>query len=414
MKNLINLLRGIVELTARGPFPERLINLCAQQRVDFWGLVWQDEHTITFQIHRDDLKSARELGQRVGCEVTVGGSRGLPAFLGRFRRRYAFLVGLALSLAAVCVLSRFVFTVQVTGNETVPTAQILGELRRLGLRPGVYGPGLELKQIAQEALVSMEDLSWVNINLYGTRAEVVVREAVKAPELLDKEGCWDIVSQADGLILEVEVMDGQAVVQEGDVVLAGDVLISGNVAMQPPLYSDLPVRYYQIHSHGRVLARTWRTLTAKIPLTAQVKSYTGEERLHCSLTILGRRVDFFRNSSIYWSSYDKITRVYPAVLPGEVELPVSWTVEKCRAYETKTVEVDRDAAQDLLEEQLRQRLVQLVGEDGEVEETSCSARVQDGWLTVTLTAQCREEVGLEVENTQWSLAAEEAPQSGPQ
>lgn len=398
MKNLVNLLRGILEVTVTGPFPERLINLCAQHRLAFWGLEWQDEHTFTIQLHRGDLGRLEELARRVDCSVDVGRGRGLPFFLARFRRRYAFLAGLALSLAAVCFCSNFIFTIQVTGNETVPAERILGELRWLGLRPGAYGPGLDLKQITQEALLSLEELSWLTVNLHGTRAEVIVREAVKPPKLAQEEGCYDIVSQADGIILEVEAAKGQAIVKEGDVVMAGDVLISGNVAMVPPAYSDQPLRYYQTHAQGRVLARTWRTLTARIPLTAQVKSYTGEEKRRFSLTVFDRQMDFYRNSSISMPIYDKITRVYPAVLPGGVELPLSWRVELCRGYELQTVQVDRDAAQALLEEQLEQRLVQTVGEDGEVEELSYSAQVKDGWLTVTLTAQCREEVGREQES----------------
>ena len=74
------------------------------------------------------------------CTVTRAGQSGLLAFLGRFRRRYALLTGLALSLATVCVLSQFVLTVEVAGNQRVPTAVILSELRRQGLRPGAYGP----------------------------------------------------------------------------------------------------------------------------------------------------------------------------------------------------------------------------------------------------------------------------------
>ena len=35
MKWLINLLRGYVELQAVGAFPERLLNLCAQERLQF-------------------------------------------------------------------------------------------------------------------------------------------------------------------------------------------------------------------------------------------------------------------------------------------------------------------------------------------------------------------------------------------
>ena len=38
MKKLINLLRGYVEILVTGAFPERLLNLCAQNRLKFWKL----------------------------------------------------------------------------------------------------------------------------------------------------------------------------------------------------------------------------------------------------------------------------------------------------------------------------------------------------------------------------------------
>ena len=395
MRRLVNLLRGVVELTAQGPFPERLLNLCAQRRLEFWGLEWEDGHTMSLKIRRQDLKELRQLGERVGCAVTVRSGRGLPSFLGRFRKRYAFLAGLALSLSAVCVLSSFVLSIQVTGNQRVPAAQILGELRRLGLRPGVYGPGLELKQLSQEALLSLEELSWMTINLCGTRAEVIVREAVPPPKLDEEEGCYDVVAQADGLITHIEPLNGEALVQE-DTVLAGEVLISGNVSMEPPMYSSLPVRYYQTHARGRVWAQTWRVITARIPLTAAVKHYTGEELTRRSLNFFGSRLDFYRNSSISWPFYDKITEVYPLTLPGGLETPIRWGVERCRAYSVQTEEVDRDAAQTLLEERLSLRLEQAIGAEGAVEEKQFAARVDDGWLEVTLTARCQEEIGREV------------------
>ena len=396
MKSLINLLQGVVEVTVQGPFPERLVNLCAQRGVGFWGLAWLDEHTITLTLRRWELKRLRELGERVGCSVQVGRGKGLPFFLGRFRRRYAFLTGFALSLLCVFLLSQVVLTVEVEGNETVPTAQILGELRRLGLRPGVYGPGLELKQMAQEALVGMKELSWLNINLHGTRAQVIVREAVQPPEIIEEDGLSNIISEADGIVVHIEPHRGDALVKEGDTILKGDVLITGNVTMEPPQYSDLPPRYYQTRARGKVWARTWRTLTAQIPLSAQVKDYTGEEKSLCSLNFFGRRVDFYRNSSISWPFYDKITNVYSVTMPSGEMLPLSLSREHLRAYRLQSVEVNRDAAQDLLERQLHARLVQLVGEEGTVEAAQYSAKVSGGWLKVTLSAECREEVGKEV------------------
>ena len=46
MKWLINLLRGYVELQAVGAFPERLLNLCAQERLQFWRLRWLDRKSV--------------------------------------------------------------------------------------------------------------------------------------------------------------------------------------------------------------------------------------------------------------------------------------------------------------------------------------------------------------------------------
>ncbi len=399
MRKLMNLLLGMVVLKLTGPFPERLINLCAQEGIDFWAMEWPDEHTVRFTTRRHTLRRLEELARRTGCQMERESSRGLPDFLGRFRTRYAFLAGLAFALCAVSVLSRFVLTIEVTGNDRVPTAVILSQLRQLGVRPGVYGPALDRKQLAQEALTQLEGLSWMAINLRGTRAEVIVRETLQTPDRVDEAEYFDIVAQADGVITHIEPELGDALVKDGDVVAQGDVLISGTVTLEPPQYSELPPRYYQIHARGRVWARTWRFLTAAIPVETAVKDYTGAEKSVWSVYFFGRRLKIFGNTSISWPMYDKITTVRQVNLPGGEAMPLSLSRETFREYVPRTVEVDRAAAQAMLEEQLRGQLETLIGEDGEVESVQVSARVIGGRLEVTLAAQCLEEIGKEQPGT---------------
>ena len=38
MNGVVNYLRGTVRVTVAGPFPERVINLCAQKGVEFWAV----------------------------------------------------------------------------------------------------------------------------------------------------------------------------------------------------------------------------------------------------------------------------------------------------------------------------------------------------------------------------------------
>lgn len=400
MRRLMNFLRGMVILRLTGPFPERLINLCAQEGIDFWAMEWLDKNTVRLTTRRHTLGWLEELAQRAGCEVEREASRGLPDFLGRFRTRYAFLTGLVFTLCAVSVLSRFVLTVEVSGNERVPDAVILSQLRQMGVRPGVYGPALNRKQLAQDALLQLKDLSWMAINLHGTRVEVIVREAVKEPERIDESGYYNIAAQADGVVTRVEAEQGDAVVQAGDVVAEGDILISGTVTLEPPMYSELPTRYYQTHARGRVWARTWRVLTAAIPLETAAKDYTGVEKSAWSVSIFGQRIKIFGNTGISWPMYDKITTVHQAILPDGRALPFVLSRERFREYQPRTVQVDRTAAQTLLEEQLHKQLSALIGEDGEVESTRFSARVADGRLEVTLTARCLEEIGEEMPGTE--------------
>lgn len=390
---IVNLLRGSVKLEVVGAFPERFLNLCAQRGVAFWAVEQPDSRTLRLTVAWTDRKGLEELAERTGCTIRQRGKEGVPPFLLGFKKRYAFLAGLVLALAAVCVLSRFVLVIEVEGNETVPSQVILSELRRQGLRPGVYGPSLQVREMTNEALLQLKDLSWMTVNLHGIRAQVVVRERIKKPELLDKKTLGDIVAKAPGLVEHMEVWAGDPAVAEGSIVMPGETLIRGSVRMDPPQYSELSPEWFSVRAMGKVEGRTWRTLEAVIPLTAEVKVYGGEKTGRWWLSILGQRVNFFQNSGISYAKYDKISDVWSLSLPGLGALPVALGREELRSYTTQTVEVDAAAAQAMLEAQLLQRLHALLGETGEELSHSFSAGAADGLLTVTLTAECREELG---------------------
>lgn len=140
MRKLVNFLRGWTQLTVTGVFPERMLNLCGQRRIPFWGLEWVDEDTFRFRVPNRWVSALPPLAERARCTVCQDCQAGLPAFLARFRRRYAFLVGLGISMLLVCVLSNFILWVDVSGCETVSQARVLTELRRLGVTPERSGP----------------------------------------------------------------------------------------------------------------------------------------------------------------------------------------------------------------------------------------------------------------------------------
>lgn len=397
MKKLINLLRGYVEWNISGAFPERMLNLCAQHRLQFWRMRWVDSTTFTFRTALHDRKRVMELAQKAMCEPKVLAKRGMGAAALALVGRWGFLLGLALCLGAVSILSRFLLVVEVSGNETVPTAVILSELQRLGVRPGAYGPDVEVREVANEALIALPQLSYMAINIYGTRAAVQVREAVKSPELLEEKIPADVVAVTDGIILDIRADSGQALVNDGDIVAKGEVLITGKMDLKEPQYSEIDLGWLQVRAAGSVRARTWRTLEESIPLAVAEKCYTGAEETLYSLKILWGQVDFFENSSISYERYDRITCTRMFTVAGR-EMPLGLITTTIREYTVTQAPLYVEEAEERLKQMLQRRLSDLMdANDGIVLRSDFVTRMAGDVLTVTLLAECEEEIGRTVE-----------------
>lgn len=397
MKKLINLLRGYVEWQVSGAFPERMLNLCAQHRLQFWHVRWLDNTTFSFRTALSDSKKVAELAQRAMCEVKTLARRGAGAAALAMGKRWGFLLGLAVCLAAVSVLSRFLLVVEVSGNDTVPDAIILSELQRLGVKPGAYGPKVEVREVANEALLNLPQLSYMAINIYGTRAEVLVREAVKQPDLLAEQVPADVVAETDGIILDIRTDSGQALFQDGDIVAKGEVLISGTMDLQEPQYSEIDIGYLVVRAAGSVRARTWRTLEESIPLNVSVKEYTGAEKTFYSIKILWEQADFFENSSISYERYDKITCTRMLTVSGR-EMPLGLITTTVREYTVTQAPLNVEEAEERLKQVLQKRLSDLMdANDGIVLRSDVVTRITGDVLTVSLLAECEEEIGRTVE-----------------
>ena len=228
------------------------------------------------------------------------------------------------------------------------------------------------------------------MNLHGIRGEVIVREKLLLPRDSDEDEPTDVIATATGIVTRIEATGGQALCEEGETVVEGQLLISGIIDLQEPEYSEEDIGTMIAHGAGKVYARTWRTEKAKIPLSCQVKSYTGKEKSRYSLNIAGRRVNFYGNGGISFPKYDKITTSQISGASGSGEGIVRLEKELFRGYE-------------MVEVQLSQALLTFVEEQisaGEILRTDFVTRRAEGFLEVTILAECAEQIGKIVPLTQ--------------
>lgn len=385
MKNWFRGVHGLMPVSVRGANPERVLTLCAKEGIPCIRPQPVEDCVLRFVIYPRDRTALETLSLRCGCVPTFGEIRGFPQMRKSLRpRRFALLL-LTLSVLVVLLSSMFLWEIDVSGNETISTGRILRALDEIGFSEGKCWLGMKSEVLQSQLLLKLPELAWVSFQIRGSRAEVIVTEAIPSPEIADPEQPVSLVSNADGVIVQMTVLNGQPQVKRGDYVSRGQTLISS-------VAEDLQGETRFLHAMGNIRARTWWELTAAAPMELQKKTPTGERKTRWALQIGKKRINFYKNSGISDGDCDTIYKIYDLAIPGVFRLPVS-LVRETAAESTLSVQSPNA---DTLAQTLHETLQRRIGPEGEVLESHLTQNEQNGLLTVTLRAECEQEIGEEV------------------
>ena len=385
-RNVLNFLRGSVQVEIECACPERVLNLCAVEEIAFWDLQWLSPIALRLRVTRRGWHALREVCTRADAQASRLRERGAPQLLLRLRTRYALLAALALFALLLFGGNLFIWSFEVTGNETVPTETILRALEKCGVAVGSQGLKIHQEDVRNRALLELPDVAWLAVNVRGCVAHVQVVERKRPPAVVQESQVCNVVARREGLVTRVQALDGKAVAAPGSVVTEGELLISGVADSER---SGLRL----LHGMGEVWARTWYDLSVSVPLKTTEKTGEGRKKLHLSLDFGRRRIKFYGKGSITGAKCDKITDYKPLTLPGGLRLPVTLVVERTCVYDTRPAERSAEQARQEGEENLLAQLQSLLPEGSRVDETHFAAARQGDTLLVTLRAVCTEQIG---------------------
>ena len=152
MRKFAQFLRGSVRVEVTGAAPERLLNALAGRDVRFWQGECVDALTLRLGLYTRDLPLAKSLAARCQCELKVLRERGVPLVRRRLARRIALLVTAVVCFALLAAGSLFVWDIDVEGNETVSTGEILRALAGCGVESGSFWPGWSADEIRNSVM----------------------------------------------------------------------------------------------------------------------------------------------------------------------------------------------------------------------------------------------------------------------
>ncbi|MBO7209320.1 MAG: sporulation protein YqfD [Clostridia bacterium] len=373
---LFNILKGYVIITVTGLFTERFINLCTRRSISIWNTKKINKNQLSACVDVDDFKRLRPVAKKSYCKVHITRKAGLPFFLYRYKKRKVLLASAFISFVLLLVLTRFVWVINITGNEIISTDQMMEGLSKAGVKTGVFAKSIDKSYVRNILMTDIPELSWVGINVKGTTVEIDVKERTKLPPAFPKDSPCSIVAKNSGVIVRSDITEGDELIKPGDVVSKGQILVSG------VLEGELSgIRY--VHSDGVIIARTWHQKTVQLPMYKEIRTPTGREKSKNKLKIHNFDINFYIKDSISYENYDKITEEKKFSLGDNFVLPVSIQYNKYVEQTVTTVEMSK-------EEVLSKTIAQMDEELKGIEVVSKKHVFENGKLTVTY--ECLENI----------------------
>ncbi len=376
----ITKLLGLARVELLCPEPELLLNRCGKAGLELRQIRRKDGLTLQAVVPERELSALRELTERCRGELRVLELRGGSKSRARLRARKALLLALALVLALLLSSSLFIWEIRVQGCENLSQGQILRALADCGVEPGCFWPGISVDLVRSRMLTELPELAWMTLRVSGSRAVVLVQERREKPEIYREEQAADLVAAAPGVIREMTVLNGRALVQPGDAVLAGEVLVSGSM-------ESLTAPTRSVRARAEIRADTWHELTAVCPLEMLQQRETGRSSSRFSLQFGKKRLKISGFSGKALDECDTIVHEYSLGIEGLFSLPVKLIREERRSLSPTGTEAAREQE---MESALLRRLEEQI--DGEILDLSFSVGRADGLLLVTLRAHCVENI----------------------
>ena len=315
-----------------------------------------------------------------GCDCAVLERGGFSAVFGGLRKRPALLFLLAAAIAAAIVVPKFVFFYAVEGNETVSSAQILRELRELGVGFGTYGPSIKPQELKNQMLLRIPKLQWLTVQQSGMCARVVVRERPDKEPVLDRKTPTDVIASRAGVLTRVEAVAGNCLCVPGQAVAGGELLVSA--------YTDFGFKTQVTAARAEIYAETVRQAVCVLPETETVKDVRAAAHYAVSLLVGRRRISLF-GADEPEGFYEKETKIRYMTLPGGFSLPLGIAITRICEYDTREETLRAQDAED--------RLLELVQADamrdmiaGSIRDASVRTEQSGGCIRLHASLRCEE------------------------
>ena len=223
-----NLFAPSIKFRVTGFNQSRFLTEVAKSGVSVKKVARYSEKDMSFVIKTKDREKVFAIMDKMCYNITNEIPIGFYGLLISAIKNVGVTVGIIAFLLSSALPNFIISDVVIKGSGRVYQQDILDFLSANGVQKYALSFGKDFDAIANEALINNDGLTFVSIKKSG--AQIIVTAIVKEDEPVRLKGdTFNLYSTVEGVVKDIKVYKGTAVVNVGDLVCDGDLLVTGAV-----------------------------------------------------------------------------------------------------------------------------------------------------------------------------------------
>lgn len=368
--------KSCVELKISGYNLERTLNFLCAKNVEFYEVEKINPKNARIQIKSKDKKLVKKSLEERKIAVISENYVGLLKVRNFFRLRYGFLIGLFLAVVMIIVLSNFMLNIEVMGTEKLNAKDIVSMLNDNGIYTFKHLNSVSTEQVEKLIIENFDEVSSVSAIKKGCSIIINLKEKVINEEFENLENLSPLLAKQNGIITEIDLIQGTPLVKVGDIVKVGQALIA-------PYTLDSNGKQIPIVPKANIMADIWLEGCCEHDETVMKTERTGNVVSYRQTTLFGFPL-FSNIDKAPFQEYEM--EIKESCLTNQI-LPIKY--KEIFYFETKCVIIEKDfeSVKEQLILQAKQNALNQITDNNVIKSEDCSyAKNGSKWIiTYTIT-----------------------------
>lgn len=339
---LIRWLKGYIKLNIEGTYKDRFINICTKNNVNMWGMNSYEKNITTYMLY-NDYKNTRKYIDKTDVSIQIIEKIGLPFLCKAYKKRYGFMLGIALFFFLIYSFTSYIWDINVIGESIYTKEEIVKNVRDNYVDIGTPIEDINCEELEKILRVEYDKVAWISCELKGTQLNIEITETIEQDTIKVSNNPCNIIAAKDGVVTKIVTRNGKTIKTIGEEVKKGDVIITGVINIYND-YDELIETNY-VPSDGDVYAIVENEYYDEFDLEYYDKVYTGNETKGYSILFMNKSYET-KKTNVEYELYDTITSERKIKLGSSVYLPVVLYEITMKEYEAVPCSYTKEEAEE--------------------------------------------------------------------